>query len=105
MEVKRFMHQLIDDVEYLHALRVIHRDLKMGNIFLDETMNLKVGDLGLAAKLHFNDERKRTMCGTPNYIAPEILTGGDGHSYEVDIWSSGVICYSMMIGHPPFEAS
>ena len=54
MEVKRFMHQLIDAVEYLHSLRVIHRDLKMGNIFLDETMSLKVGDLGLAAKLHFN---------------------------------------------------
>ena len=57
-------------VEYLHSLRVIHRDLKMGNIFLDETMNLKVGDLGLAAKLSFNEERKRTMCGTPNYFAP-----------------------------------
>lgn len=70
MEVKRFMLQLIDAVEYLHSLRVIHRDLKMGNIFLDETMNLKVGDLGLAAKLSFNEERKRTMCGTPNYIAP-----------------------------------
>mgnify|MGYP000477637268 CR=1 FL=1 len=105
MEVKRFMHQLIDAVEYLHALRVIHRDLKMGNIFLDETMNLKVGDLGLAAKLHFNDERKRTMCGTPNYIAPEILTGGDGHSYEVDTWSLGVIIYTLLFGNPPFETS
>jgi polo-like kinase 1 len=68
-------------------------------------MNIKVGDLGLATKLEFHDERKMTMCGTPNYIAPEILTGGAGHSYEVDIWSTGVICYAMMYGRPPFESS
>ena len=105
MEVKRFMHQLIDAIEYLHSVRVIHRDLKMANIFLDENMNLKVGDLGLAAKLEFNEERKRTMCGTPNYVAPEILGGYSGHSYEVDIWSAGVICFVMMVGHPPFESS
>ena len=70
MEVRRFMLQLLNAIEYLHSLRVIHRDLKMGNIFLDEKMNMKVGDLGLAAKLEYHEERKRTMCGTPNYIAP-----------------------------------
>ena len=53
----------------------------MANIFLDGNMNIKVGDLGLAAKLEFNEERKRTMCGTPNYIAPEIINGGGSHSY------------------------
>ena len=42
------------------------------------------------------------MCGTPNYIAPEIIQGGVGHSYEVDIWSEGVICYAMFYGRPPF---
>lgn len=77
----------------------------MANIFLDSDMNLKVGDLGLATKLEYHEERKRTMCGTPNYIAPEIITGGMGHSYEVDIWSMGVICYAMMYGRPPFEST
>ena len=59
----------------MHSNRVIHRDLKMGNIFLNDNMDLKVGDFGLATKLEFIDEKKRTMCGTPNYIAPEIVEG------------------------------
>ncbi len=68
-------------------------------------MELKIGDFGLATKLEFEDERKRTVCGTPNYIAPEILDGKQGHSYEVDIWSLGVILYTLLIGKPPFETS
>ncbi len=74
----------------------------MGNIFLDANMEMKIGDLGLAAKLEFSEQKKRTMCGTPNYIAPEIVQGQVGHSYEVDIWSTGVICYAMLYGRPPF---
>ena len=66
-------------------------------------MELKLGDFGLAAKLEFDGEKKRTICGTPNYIAPEILDGKTGHSYEVDIWSFGVIIYTMVIGKPPYE--
>ncbi len=54
-------------------------------------MELKLGDFGLATKLEFDGEKKRTICGTPNYIAPEILDGKCGHSYEVDTWSLGVI--------------
>ena len=60
----------------------------MGNIFLDEKMKVKIGDFGLATEITFDGERKRTLCGTPNYIAPEILTK-QGHSHEVDIWSTG----------------
>jgi len=66
-------------------------------------MEVKVGDLGLATKLEFDGEKKRTICGTPNYIAPEILDGKVGHSYEVDVWSLGVIIYTMLVGKPPFE--
>lgn len=66
-------------------------------------MEIKVGDFGLATKLDFDGERKRTICGTPNYIAPEIIDGKNGHSYEVDVWSLGVIMYALLIGKPPFE--
>ena len=89
----------------MHSQRVIHRDLKLGNLFLADNMQLKTGDFGLAAKLEFENERRRTVCGTPNYIAPEVLESKHGHSYEVDVWSFGVILYAMIIGKPPFETS
>jgi len=103
LEVQCYMVQIINAMKYLHANRVIHRDLKLGNLFLSEKMEIKVGDFGLATKLEFDGEKKRTICGTPNYIAPEILDGKVGHSYEVDVWSIGVIMYTMLVGKPPFE--
>ena len=96
-EVRRYGVQLCGAIKYLHARGVIHRDLKMGNIFLDEGMNMKIGDFGLAAILLKESDvgafsRRTTLCGTPNYIAPEIL-GKDrkGHDFKVDIWAVGVI--------------
>lgn len=104
-EVRLFLIQMIGAVKYMHSVGVIHRDLKLGNIFLDANMNIKIGDFGLAALLFSKNDRKKTICGTPNYIAPEILYGRDkGHSYEVDIWSVGVIMYVMLLGKPPFQS-
>ena len=65
-------------------------------------MQVKVGDFGLAAQLDFEDRKRTTMCGTPNYIAPEVLAERSLHSYEVDVWAFGVILYAMMAGSPPF---
>lgn len=103
LEVQCYVLQMISALKYLHANRVIHRDLKLGNMFLSGKMEIKIGDFGLATKLEFDGEKKRTICGTPNYIAPEILDGKIGHSYEVDIWSVGVIIYTLLVGKPPFE--
>ena len=103
-ETRYYLSQLISALKYLHAHLVIHRDLKLGNLFIDSEMRVKVGDFGLATRLECPEERKKTICGTPNYIAPEILEGKDGHSFEVDVWSSGVIMYTLLIGKPPFEA-
>lgn len=105
-EVAFYMMQLLDATEYLHDRNIIHRDLKLGNLFIDEGLNVQVGDFGLATSVEHKGERKKTICGTPNYIAPEILDKrNNGHSFEVDIWSIGVILYTMIIGKPPFETS
>ncbi|XP_065832302.1 serine/threonine-protein kinase PLK1-like [Oscarella lobularis] len=101
-EVRYYMKQILLGCQYLHGVKVIHRDLKLGNIFLDDGLILKIGDFGLAAKIDYEGERKRTLCGTPNYIAPEILNK-KGHSYEVDLWSIGCIMYTLLVGKPPFE--
>lgn len=104
-EAMFYIYDLIMALKYLRRRRVIHRDLKLGNLFLDADARMKVGDFGLAAQLEHDGDKKRTICGTPNYIAPEILDGRYGHSYEVDIWSLGVIIYTMLFGRPPFETS
>ena len=105
LEVQCYLFQVLSALKYMHSHRVIHRDIKLGNIFLSDKMEIKMGDLGLAAKLEFDGERKRTICGTPNYIAPEILEGRNGHSFEVDVWSFGVLMYTMLVGKPPFETN
>ncbi|THV04760.1 Pkinase-domain-containing protein [Dendrothele bispora CBS 962.96] len=103
-EARFFLVQLIGACQYMHTHQVIHRDLKLGNLFLDSHMNVKVGDFGLAALIENPGERKKTICGTPNYIAPEVLFDtANGHSFEVDIWSIGVILYTLVVGRPPFQ--
>ena len=103
LEVQCYLMQLHEVLKYLHGLKIVHRDIKLSNLFLNENMELKLGDFGLACKIEFEGERKRTMCGTPNYIAPEILDGRIGHSFEVDTWSFGIIAYTLLVGKPPFQ--
>ncbi|XP_071765462.1 serine/threonine-protein kinase PLK1 isoform X2 [Centroberyx gerrardi] len=103
-EARYYMMQLLKGCQYLHKNRVIHRDLKLGNIFLNDDMDVKIGDFGLATRIEFDGERKKTLCGTPNYIAPEVLCK-KGHSFEVDVWSLGCILYTLLVGKPPFETS
>jgi polo-like kinase 1 len=104
LETKYYLFQLVSSLQYLHHHLVIHRDLKLGNLFIDGDMKLKVGDFGLAAKLENENERRMTVCGTPNYIAPELLEGKKGHSFEVDIWSTGVVMYTLLVGKPPYQS-
>ncbi len=103
-EVRYWTVQMAGAIKYMHAKGIIHRDLKMGNIFLDKNMNVKIGDFGLAALLMTGKEmqaaRRTTLCGTPNYIAPEILSKDkSGHDHAVDIWSLGIIMYATLPSH------
>lgn len=104
LECQCLIRQICRGLEHIHDNRIVHRDLKLGNLFLNDRMEVKIGDFGLAAKIEFYGQQRDTMCGTPNFLAPEILDmEGEGHSYEVDIWALGVILYAMLVGTPPFE--
>ena len=103
-EVQSYMFQLIQGLKYLHDKNIIHRDLKTNNIFLNDQLELKIGDFGLIAKLEGRRDRRNTFCGTTYYMAPEVINPGKkGYSFEVDIWSMGVIMYKLLTGKYPFD--
>jgi len=104
IEVKCFIFQLLQGLKYLHQKKIIHRSLKPSNLLLDNKNELKIGDFGLAAQLTIDKERIFEKCGTPPYMAPEIFeNNGKGYSFEVDIWSVGIIMYQLLTGNLPFD--
>uniref|UniRef100_A0A671NLA0 Serine/threonine-protein kinase PLK n=1 Tax=Sinocyclocheilus anshuiensis TaxID=1608454 RepID=A0A671NLA0_9TELE len=103
-EVRYYLRQIVSGLKYLHEQEILHRDLKLGNFFINESMELKVGDFGLAAKLEPIENRRRTICGTPNYLSPEVLNK-QGHGCESDVWALGCVMYTMLLGRPPFETT
>jgi polo-like kinase 1 len=105
-ETRYYMVRVLDAIEYMNNNQIMHRDIKPGNIFLDNELNVKIGDFGFSTKLSYDGERLTRVCGTPNYIAPEVLEPGEvGYSYEADIWSIGVIIYLFICGVAPFETA
>ncbi|TFK99504.1 kinase-like domain-containing protein [Pterulicium gracile] len=99
---RRFFQQLISGIEYSHKLKIVHRDLKPENVLLDSDLNVKIADFGLSNEIRDGDFLK-TSCGSPNYAAPEVISGGLYTGPEIDVWSSGVILYVMLCGSLPFE--
>ena len=97
------MEGIINGLKYLHqSMNIIHRDLKLDNIFLNEDFEVKIGDFGLATKLNFVQRFKKVACGTPNYQAPEIIQNKK-YTYAVDIWSLGCILYTLLTGKLAFD--
>ncbi|XKL60928.1 hypothetical protein PGB90_007985 [Kerria lacca] len=88
--------------EYLHYVGIVYRDLKPENILIDRFGFLKIADFGFAKKI--DDKTTKTICGTPEYYAPEMLKHKD-YSYSVDWWTLGILIYEMSYGKPPFRAS
>ncbi|NXD95168.1 PLK4 kinase, partial [Chaetorhynchus papuensis] len=101
-EARHFLHQIITGMLYLHSHGILHRDLTLSNILLTNNMNVKIADFGLATQLKMPHEKHYTMCGTPNYISPEIATRSP-HGLESDVWSLGCMFYTLLIGKPPFD--
>lgn len=87
---------------YLHTHGILHRDLTLSNLLLTSNMNIKIADFGLATQLKLPNEKHFTMCGTPNYISPEVATRS-AHGLESDVWSLGCMFYAFLMGRPPFD--
>lgn len=101
-EARKYFQQIISSIEYCHAHKTSHRDLKPENLLLDENNNIKLIDFGLANTMR-DSYALKTACGSPNYAAPEVISGKAYSGFEVDIWSTGVILYAMVCGSLPFD--
>ncbi|XP_029160942.1 serine/threonine-protein kinase PLK4 [Nylanderia fulva] len=98
----RIIRQVVQGLLYLHSHQILHRDMSLSNLLLTKDMQVKIADFGLATQLSKPDEKHLTMCGTPNYISPEVATRSS-HGPEADVWSLGCMLYTLLVGKPPFD--
>jgi len=101
-EAVEFFKQMLDGVEYLHKNGICHRDLKLENILLDDQNNVKIADFGLSV-MYETGQTLTTRCGSPHYMAPEILRSQKYNPAATDVWSLGVLFFGMINGFMPFD--
>ena len=105
-EAKYYSWQILDGLSYIHQQGVLHRDIKPANLFLDANMRVKIADFGLAERLRPDgNSARRTFCGTPSFIAPEVIRNRGGHTVQSDVWAVGITMYMLLVSRPPFEGS
>ncbi|EAY02261.1 AGC family protein kinase [Trichomonas vaginalis G3] len=96
-----YIMQIVEAIKYCHSKGVIHRDIKPENILIGSDGNLKISDFGWSASIS-NTNRRSTLCGTLDYLPPEMLNG-EKYDFAVDIWGIGVLLYEFLTGNAPFE--
>ena len=101
-KARKFFQQIVCAVEYCHRHKIVHRDLKPENLLLDDQLNVKIADFGLS-NIMTDGNFLKTSCGSPNYAAPEVISGKLYAGPEVDVWSCGVILYVLLVGRLPFD--
>jgi len=101
-EACRVFQQIISGVDYIHRLNIVHRDLKPENLLLDYAKNVKIVDFGLSNR-YKQEEVLKTACGSPCYAAPEMIAGKKYNGLKVDVWSAGVVLFTLLCGYLPFE--
>jgi 5'-AMP-activated protein kinase catalytic alpha subunit len=100
---RTYFRQIIEAIDYMHSQGAIHRDLKPENILIDSEGKLKVADFGLSIMME-GSGLLRSKCGTPNYVAPEVLMNDQYEGPPVDVWAAGVILFEMLTSRLPFMA-
>jgi len=99
-DAAEMVRQILRAISYMNSMGIAHRDLKPENLLLDSEHNIKISDFGLSKD--FSSEAMTTSCGTPTYVAPEVLMGA-AYDVQCDVWSTGVITYILLSSHIPFD--
>lgn len=102
-EAATYVAQLASALEACHAQHVIHRDIKPENLLLSDEGELLLADFGWSSSNVTNNNRRETLCGTLDYLSPEMIRG-EKYNESVDIWALGIIMFELLVGKPPFEA-